>query len=113
MPKHTKSLDMMPDAVINTLKKLGEDLAIARKRRRESQEEWASRIGVSKPTLIRLEHGDPTVGLGVFATAIWMMDRLKALKEVAEPASDLTALEHDVRKAQNRYKRRSEYDGSL
>jgi transcriptional regulator with XRE-family HTH domain len=84
------------------LRKLGENLAIARVRRRETQRAWAKRIGVSVPTLIRLEHGDPGVGIGIVTTALWMMGRAQALPEVADPAKDLGALEREVRDATRR-----------
>mgnify|MGYP002371920726 CR=1 FL=1 len=44
----------MPPAVLAQLRALGENLAIARKRRRESVKSWAQRIGVSEPTLARM-----------------------------------------------------------
>ena len=60
----------MPPAVLAQLRALGENLAIARKRRRESVKSWAQRIGVSEPTLARMEKGDPSVSMGVYATAL-------------------------------------------
>jgi hypothetical protein len=84
------------------LRKLGDDLAIARVRRVESQRVWAQRLGVSVPTLIRLERGDPGVGLGILATALWMIGRAQALADVADAASDRGALEIEVREATRR-----------
>ena len=81
---------------------LGEDLAIARKRRRESLKSWAQRIGVSEPTLIRMEKGDPSVSMGVYATALWMMGRSQALAEIAAPEHDRGALEDAIRAAKSR-----------
>jgi len=52
---------------------LGENLALARQRRKESLRAWASRMAVYVPTLIRMEKGDPPVGMGVYATALWLM----------------------------------------
>ena len=39
----------MPPAVVAALRGLGENLAIARIRRKESQRAWAKRLGVSVP----------------------------------------------------------------
>ena len=61
----SSAYDALSPVVSRALKTLGEDLAIARVRRRESQRQWAKRLGVSVPTLIRLEQGDPGVGLSV------------------------------------------------
>lgn len=102
MPKPPAALSQLPPAVTKALRQLGEHLAIARVRRRESQRVWAGRLGVSVPTLIRLERGDPGVGLGIVATALWMMGRVEALSALAEPATDRGALERDVREATRR-----------
>lgn len=79
---------------------------MARLRRKESQRKWAERVGVSVPTLIRLEQGDPGVGMGVYATALWMMGRTKALAELANPEHDLGALTADIRKIQEKQMKR-------
>jgi transcriptional regulator with XRE-family HTH domain len=102
MPKVPAALSTLPPAVSTALRQLGEHLAIARVRRKESQRAWALRLGVSVPTLIRLERGDPGVGLGIVATALWMMGRVDALAALAEPATDRGALERDVREATRR-----------
>jgi transcriptional regulator with XRE-family HTH domain len=92
----------MPPAAAAALRSLGENLAIARVRRRESQRAWARRLGVSVPTLIRMERGDAGVGIGIYATALWLMGRVNALPELAAPAQDQGALESDVRDALKR-----------
>ena len=102
MPKSPQALLTMPPAAAQALKALGENLAIARARRRESQRAWAKRLGVSIPTLIRMERGDPGVGAGIYVTALWLIGRSSALAELAAPASDRGALESDVREAMNR-----------
>lgn len=107
MPKVPEALFSLPPAASQALKKLGENLAIARVRRRETQRAWAKRIGVSIPTLIRLERGDPGVGLGIVATVLWMLGRVQALPELADPEKDRGALEREVREAVRRRSVRS------
>jgi hypothetical protein len=102
MPKSSQALQVMPPAAAQALRGLGENLAIARVRRRESQRAWAKRLGVSVPTLIRLERGDPGVGAGIYATALWLMGRVAALPGLAAPSDDRGALESDVRDAVQR-----------
>ena len=99
MPKVSDATASLPPAALQALKQMGENLAIARVRRRESQRIWAKRVGVSVPTLIRLERGDPGVGIGILATALWMIGRIQALPELAAPDKDRGALELDVREA--------------
>jgi transcriptional regulator with XRE-family HTH domain len=97
----------MPPAAAQALRALGENLAIARGRRRESQRTWAKRLGVSIPTLIRMERGDPGVGAGIYATALWLIGRSAAVAELAAPGSDRGALESNVREAVARRAARS------
>lgn len=99
MPRTPTALHTLPAAAAQALRALGENLAIARLRRRESQREWAGRLGCSVPTLIRLERGDPGVGVGLYVTALWLIGRVSGLPEVAAPADDRGALEGDVREA--------------
>ena len=65
MSKPSLALSSLPPEVLVSLQTLGERLAVARLRRKESQRQWASRVGVSVPTLIRLEESDPAVGMGM------------------------------------------------
>ena len=102
MPKRPEALLSLPPAATEALSRLGQNIAVARKRRNESQRVWAQRLGVSVPTLIRLEHGDPGVGIGSLATALWLIGRVQALPELADPEKDRGALELDVREALQR-----------
>lgn len=102
MPKRSLAVDTLPAVVQAQLRQLGSHLAIARKRRREPLKAWAQRIGVSEPTLMRMEKGDPSVSMGVYATALWLMGRGGALAEAAAPEHDEGALEDAVRAAQAR-----------
>ncbi len=99
MPKTSKALAQLPPSTIAVLQKLGADLAVARLRRRESLRVWAQRLGVTVPTLRRLEAGDPTVSIGIVATALWLISRDGELGQLAAPEHDRGALERDVRKA--------------
>lgn len=107
MSKSPEALSMLPPVVERSLHQLGEDLALARVRRGESQRAWAQRLGVSVPTLIRLEQGDPGVGLGIVATALWLMGRAEALGELAAPQHDRGAMERDIQAAMQRRRSRS------
>jgi len=102
MPSTPQALQALPPAATQALRALGENLAIARIRRRESQRAWAKRLGISVPTLIRMERGDAGVSMGIYATALWLMGRVGALPTVAAPVEDKGALESDVRGALKR-----------
>lgn len=99
MPKTARALQQLPPATLATLEKLGADLAVARLRRKESLKTWATRMGVSVPTLQRLEAGDPGVGIGIVATALWLIQRDAELGNLAAPEHDRGAIEMGVREA--------------
>lgn len=99
MSKSSLALTSLPPEAANALATLGEHLALARVRRKESQRQWAQRIGISVPTLIRMERGDPSVSIGVYTTALWLLGLSGGLSDIASPAKDLRALEADVRAA--------------
>jgi transcriptional regulator with XRE-family HTH domain len=105
MSKDSAAIETLPAAAQAALRRLGTDLATARKRRKQSQREWARRLGVSAPTLIRMEKGDAAVSAGIYATALWLLGRHEALGTLADPSLDLAALESDVNAARERYRR--------
>src|SRR5271168_1995836 len=100
MTKASPALAKLPPSTLAALAQLGADLAVARLRRKESLKTWAKRLGVSVPTLLRLEAGEPSVSLGVLATALWLIGRDSALGTLATPKEDRGALELDVRQAE-------------
>lgn len=97
---------------MRSLKELGENLALARKRRNESLRSWAIRMNVSVPTLMRMEKGDPKVDMGVYLTALWLIDRHKALIDLAAPVNDLVALEGDIQSLRVRHRRTVQPSGA-
>ena len=99
MPKTARALLQLPPATAGAIEKLGADLAVARLRRKESLRSWAQRLGVTVPTLQRLEAGDPAVGIGIVATALWLIQRDGELRKLAAPEHDQGAIELDVREA--------------
>ena len=99
MPKTARALLQLPPATAGAIEKLGADLAVARLRRKESLRSWAQRLGVTVPTLQRLEAGDPSVGIGIVATALWLIQRDGELRNLAAPEHDQGAIELDVREA--------------
>lgn len=107
MSRTPKAIDRLPPATQAALEKLGADLAVARLRRKESLASWSKRMGVSISTLQRMESGDPTISIGIVASALWLMSRDSALTELAAPANDRGALERDVRAAEELGRARS------
>lgn len=85
-----------PSIVLTSLQSLGANLRIARRRRKESLQVFASRIGVSIPTIRKMEAGDPRVSMGVYATALWVLGRIQLLPRMVDPAFDAMALAREL-----------------
>jgi transcriptional regulator with XRE-family HTH domain len=96
MPRSSQAARSLPSPVLRALIRLGADVAVARKRRGISQRLMAERMLVSLPTLQRLEAGDPTVGLAVLASALFVLGLADRLEQLADPASDAFALSRDL-----------------
>ncbi len=104
MPQVSAAVEALPAQAGSALARLGGDLATARKRRKQSLRAWATRLQVSVPTLMRMEKGDPTVSVGVYATALWMINRHAALAQLADPREDVAALEAEIQLASQRHR---------
>src|SRR5688572_19078944 len=97
----TKSMskpDSIPLPAVHALRKLGRDLAIARRKRGISTSDMSARLFVSRDTLWRLERGDPTVSLGTLATAAFIFKLHDRLANLAAPGTDELALSLDERR---------------
>jgi transcriptional regulator with XRE-family HTH domain len=96
----------LPLPVSQALKKLGRDLAIARRKRGISTADMASRLFVARNTLWRLERGDPTVALGTLATAAFILNLHDRIARLAAPETDDLALSLDERRLPKRIHRK-------
>jgi transcriptional regulator with XRE-family HTH domain len=95
----------IPLPATHALRKLGRDLALARRKRGISTSDMAARLFVSRDTLWRMERGDPTVALGTLATATFVLGLHNRLANLVEPASDELALSLDERRLPQRIRR--------
>ena len=103
--KTMSSATTIPLPAVHALRKLGRDLALARRKRGISTADMASRLFVSRDTLWRLERGDPTVALGTMATATFVLQLHDRLANLAAPATDALALSLDERRLPQRIHR--------
>lgn len=51
---------------LNIFEQIGENLKLARKRRKLTTEQVSERAGIHRATLYRIEKGDPTVAIGLY-----------------------------------------------
>lgn len=102
MPKSSIHNEFLPPQALQSVKALGEGLALARLRRKESLRSWALRMGVAVRTVQRMEKGDPGVGMGIYALAIWLIGRTQALADVSAPEHDMAALDLELQSLKRR-----------
>lgn len=75
-------------AVRRILRKLGADIRDARLRRNLPAGVIATRAFTSRPTLQRVEEGDPAVGIGIYAAVLNALGLLEAFGNIADIAQD-------------------------
>ncbi len=74
--------------VRRTLQKLGHDIRDARRRRSLPAEIIAERAFTSRPTLQRVEAGDHSVSIGIYAAVLQALGLLDGLGAIADPGKD-------------------------
>ena len=83
----------LPIPVRRALRKLGHDIKDARRRRRIPMAIAAQRASISKPTLIRVERGDPGVSIGSYATVLFVLGMADRLSDLVDPKNDPVGLQ--------------------
>lgn len=99
---------MLPIPVARALRKLGQDIQLARRRRRISAQAMADRAGVSRMTLHNIEKGKPGVSLANYACVLFVLGLVHRLSELADAVHDKLGqdLEDDLLPKRVREKRR-------
>jgi transcriptional regulator with XRE-family HTH domain len=91
----SKSLATLPLPVRRALRKLGADIAAARKRRRITMALMAERAMTSRQTIARLERGDAAVSLGIVASVLFVLGMIDRLRDVVDASADPFVLDLD------------------
>ena len=79
----TKKKPIFPQAK-RTLEVFGENIKLARLRRKLSMKQVAERAGIGRSTLIKIEKGDESVALGGYFQVLFVMRLDKDFLEVAK-----------------------------
>lgn len=96
MPKQNTSPSDYPQAVLQHIAQLARNIVIARKRRGESQAQWAKKLGISQPTMARIERGDPAVAMASYVMCLWLIKPDHNLADLIAPEQDQGALEQEL-----------------
>lgn len=74
---------VMPRALGQALELMGEQIKLARRRRHLSMQDIADRATVTRLTVSKVEHGDPTVSMGIYARVLFALNLEKDLTLMA------------------------------
>jgi transcriptional regulator with XRE-family HTH domain len=91
----TQAISTLPRAARQSLIKLGEDIAVARKKRHISTVSMAERSFISRGTLYKVEKGDPSVSMGTYATVLSILELSGGFGNLADRGTDTLGLDID------------------
>ena len=98
--------DVLPPKIRRSLTKFGMDLALARRKRRLTSAMMCERLGVSKSTYVRVEKGDPTVSMGVYAMALFVLGFGDTFADLVDARRDEQGLLLDAERVPKRVRSR-------
>ena len=78
----------IPLPVERAIRKLGNDISLARRRRHISQASLAERMGASLSTVRRMEKGDVRVPIHFFARALHVFGEIQVLEHLLDTSRD-------------------------
>jgi DNA-binding XRE family transcriptional regulator len=114
MMKTAAPHDSLPVPVRRALRKLGEDMRDARRRRRIPTPILAQRAGISRTTLTKIEAGEPGVGMASYGSVLFVLGLIDRLSELADLRYDTVGqqLEEEALPKRIRLSRRKPPEGS-
>jgi transcriptional regulator with XRE-family HTH domain len=95
-------LDVISPRVRRSLSKLGADISLARRKRGLTEHMMAERLGVARGTYQRVEQGDPSVAMGVYAMTLLVLGAGTPLADLADPQTDNAGLAFDAARVPKR-----------
>jgi transcriptional regulator with XRE-family HTH domain len=90
----------------NMLNSIADNIKIARKRRGIKLVDLASRIGVDRGTIVRLENGAPTVSLGLYLEVLNHLNLLEGQDIATNPNNDVEALSQQIKKIRSKTRKK-------
>lgn len=85
----------IPLPAVRALRKLGQDIRDARRRRRITMKLMAERTGLSLTTIGKIQKGDPTTSIGNYASGLFVLGMVHRLEDVADVIHDSVGRQMD------------------
>jgi DNA-binding XRE family transcriptional regulator len=86
----------IPIPVKRALRKLGQDIQEARKKRRIPTQLMAERASISRTTLHKIENGEPSVAILYYINVLFILGLLDRVNELADVRFDKVGQHLDV-----------------
>jgi transcriptional regulator with XRE-family HTH domain len=113
MRARNQLLTTPPYSVEQALKRVGNNLRLARVRRKLTIEEVAEKIGTGRRAVMDAESGKASTGAGVYAALLWVYDLLPPFGELADPLKDKEGIALASRRENRRARRSGELDNDF
>lgn len=101
----------LPSQVRRSLTQLGQDISLARRKRLITEVMMAERMGVARGTYRAVEAGDPAVGIGSYAMALFVLGLGAPLGDLASASTDETGLALDAERVPKRVRPKKKPQG--
>ena len=88
MPRVSQISKAPPYAVEEALIRLGRNIRTARLRRKLTCAELAEKIGISRFVMADMEKGKPTTAIAAYLGALWALDLIGPMRDIADPDFD-------------------------
>jgi DNA-binding XRE family transcriptional regulator len=98
----SSALESLSPRLRRSLAKLGTDIATARRKRNLTTMMMAERIGSARTTYLKVEKGDPSVSMGVYAMALFVLGFGDAIGDIIDPGRDEIGLLLDIERLPKR-----------
>ncbi len=92
----------LPIPVKSALRKFGDDLRDARRRRRIPMALLSERAQISRTTLTKIEKGDPSVSLGNYARVLFSLGLVDSLRDLLEAQKDIVGIDLETERLPQR-----------
>ena len=91
MPRQNTRPTAFPPFILQQIEQLASHIVAARKASGETQAQWAHKLGISQPTMARIERGDPAIATATYVMCLWLvnphLDLLRLLPAAPQPAA--------------------------
>lgn len=89
MPRQNTCPADFPTFILSQIEQLAQHIVTTRKSRGETQAQWAHKLGISQPTMARIERGDPAIATATYVMCLWMVNPQLNLLDLVNPCNQV------------------------